>query len=583
LSIRRERRRWPRVALNPPELGFLSPLSSSPPTPPHYVDVLNRSKGGILLRSQHRMEPHTSFILKVYEPLGRTWRSYRGRISWIRKEVGHDGSFLVGVALDTPPPSMEAELESPLVDGMRPRPSDYEFFLGTKLLRSIPREAFCRILNSLFYRSLRAGERLMSQGEEGNSFYLIRSGSCVVQTEKDGRLHPVTRLQTGDIVGEMAVLTGEPRNAHVDAETDMALWGITREQFDRIAAIHPEIRGFLTELVTHRFATSHLTPDRTIGKYVIKEIIGKGGYSIVYRGVHAELNMPVAIKMLKHDMAMEEEFLRQFREEAKTIASLNHENIVKIYDIEERFRTVFIVMEYLEGISLDDLLIKIVRLPPQRTVNILIQVCRGLRYAHQRGVVHLDLKPANIYLQNNDQVKILDFGLACSTGKEVFDLCGTPFYMAPEQIEGRGVDHRSDLYSLGITAYEMLTGERPFPEEDLLKLMDLHVKEDIPDPRQRIPDLPEGLCAFIAKATQRDPSLRYQSLDEALCDLTRVAESLGITEPGRHRPARRMMGLFLFYNEDQRLLLNELLEEFAKKAKEHGLHLKSTDLQDLPW
>jgi CRP-like cAMP-binding protein len=148
----------------------------------------------------------------------------------------------------------------------------------------------------------------------------------------------VARLQDGDIVGEMALITGEPRSAHVDTETDMQLWCLTKAQFDELSEAYPDLRSFLTDLVTQWFETRTVTAERKIAKYILTDIIGKGSYSIVYRGVHQALNMSVAIKMMKHDMAMENDFIKNFRNEAKTIAKFNHENIVKVYDIEERYQ-----------------------------------------------------------------------------------------------------------------------------------------------------------------------------------------------------------------------------------------------------
>ncbi|RPH88320.1 MAG: hypothetical protein EHM75_03990, partial [Desulfobacteraceae bacterium] len=212
----------------------------------------------------------------------------------------------------------------------RPRPEDYEFFNRTKLLRAIPRKAVCPVLNSIFRLAVSAGGRLINQGDPGDTFFIIQQGSCVVHLEKGGELIFITRLREGDVVGEMAVLTGEPRSARVTAETDLILWGLTKERFDALSIEHPDLREFLTELVAYRFTSSRITADRIIGKYLITDIIGQGGYSIVYKGRHLDLEMPVAIKMMKHDMAMDPDFIRNFRQEAKTVASLNHPHIVKV-------------------------------------------------------------------------------------------------------------------------------------------------------------------------------------------------------------------------------------------------------------
>lgn len=234
--------------------------------------------------------------------------------------------------------------------------SDRKFLLNTNLFTNIPHESVTPLLNSLNFRHVKAGERFITQGDEGDRFYIIQNGSCIINLEKDNILNSVARLKTGDIVGEMAVLTGERRSTHVDAETDMDLWSLTRKQFDILSQEFPDLRNFLTEIIVQRFSSSKITANRTIGKYIINEILDQGGWSIVYKGVHSMLNFPVAIKMLKHNMAMDPEFSQKFQHEAQIIARLNHPNIVKVYDIEERYRTIFIMMEFLEGFSLEYLL-----------------------------------------------------------------------------------------------------------------------------------------------------------------------------------------------------------------------------------
>jgi serine/threonine protein kinase len=402
----------------------------------------------------------------------------------------------------------------------------------------------------------------------------------VVNVEKDGELVPVVRMQAGDVVGEMALITGEPRSAHVDAETDMHLWCLEKTQFDKISQTYPELRSFLTDLIANWFETRPVTAERRIGKYVITEILGKGGYSIVYRGAHEALGMPVAIKMMKHDMAMRDDFIQNFKNEAKTIAQLNHENIVHVFDFEERFQTLFIVMEPLEGMSLKALLKRMIKLPPPRVVDYLLQICAGLHYAHAKNVVHQDIKPGNIFIVPNDKIKILDFGLACPCGSENF-LTGTPFYMSPEQIDCLPVDVRTDIFALGLTAYEMLTGQRPILEEDAWKVMDLRLKQDIPDPAKIVSDLPEALRKFILKACAREMSARYQDVGEIIEDLKPLANGLGIKKQKISPVNRKMATMFLLYNDEHQPELNRMMNEFCEKVNEIGVSCKAADFKEI--
>jgi serine/threonine protein kinase len=281
---------------------------------------------------------------------------------------------------------------------------------------------------------------------------------------------------------------------------------------------------FITELVADRLDSRRPTAYRTIGKYVATDIIGSGAFSIVYKGRHTGLNMPVAIKMMRHDMALCSDFLDSFCNEAKTIAGLTHDHIVRVYDFEERYRTLFIIMEYLKGDSLKDMICHLRAIPPKLTANFLIQICSALAYAHQHGIVHRDINPSNIIVQPNDHVKILDFGLACLAGTEDFSNTGTAYYMAPEQIDGRPVDQRTDIYALGVTAYEMVTGRRPFPEDNAKALLDMHLTRDVTDPGHIIPDIPDELRGFILKSARCDPDQRYQDMDQAMAILRPLAQ-----------------------------------------------------------
>lgn len=279
----------------------------------------------------------------------------------------------------------------------------------------------------------------------------------------------------------------------------------------------------LTALNTHWFPGNSDVVGTTVGKYRVKEIIGRGGWSIVYKGIHKSLDMPVGIKMLKHEMAVDSDYSEKFRSEAKTIARLNHENIVKVHDIEELYGTIFIIMEYVDGVSLDSILEEMPRLPLSKVLDILLQICDALCYSHEQGIIHQDIKPANIFVQPNGRVKIVDFGLACTSGTADPGLPGTVCYMSPEQIEGDPVDERTDIYSLGITAFEMITGHRPFPQDDITKILDSEHRGDLLDIRILIPDLPDELHDFVMRATSKAPTARYQSVSEALHDLEPLA------------------------------------------------------------
>jgi len=461
-----------------------------------------------------------------------------------------------------------------------PFPSDYEFFRNVPFLKAIHRDAVCPLLNNIRYRSVKAGERFISQGDEGDVCYIIQRGTCQAVLEKHGKRHTVGLIKEGEFVGEMALLTGEPRSTHVEAVTDMELWGIPWDIIEALLRADPEVGTFLTEIVAERFDSRKYTADRRIGKYLITDILGRGGFAIIYNGYHVDLNRPVAIKMLRHNMAINPNFIGNFRKEAQTIANLNHDNIVKVFDIEERFRTIFIIMERLEGQTLSDLIDEVGCLSDIEALNVVIQVCRGLMYAHERNIVHQDIKPGNIFLLPDGKVKILDFGLACPCGSEN-PLTGTPQYMSPEQVECLPVDERTDIFALGLVAFEMMSGRRPFDEKEGFKTMNLRVHQDIPDPADVVPGIHSLFRDFIVKACARNPEDRYRNAQQAFEALEPLSKKIGLSSEQAVHQRRKLSSLFLIYREDQQIALNRLMEDFSEKAQQIGVILRATDLKDI--
>ena len=449
--------------------------------------------------------------------------------------------------------------------------------LQTKFLKFISRNFDNPLIKDMTYRHIGAGQRFIVQGDPGDEAYIIQRGSCMVIVEKNGKLHPVGHRGEGDIVGVMSLLTGEARNAHVEADTDMELWVLKKEHFDKISNEDPDLLTFLTELVADRFDSKRPIADRTIGKYLATDIIGRGGFSLVYKGVHLGLNMPVAIKMMRHDMAADADFLSNFRREAQTIANLNHENIVKVHDIEERYRTVFIIMEYVPGQSLLDLLEHLRRIPPRLAADYLYQICSGLDYAHRLGIIHRDINTKNIIVQQDDRLKILDFGLACPVGTEDFSSLGTLPYMAPEQINSHRLDQRSDIYALGITAYEMVVGNRPFPEDDIKALSRMHQTMDIPDPGEKIPDLPQAIRQFILGCGKCEPDQRYQDITEAQEDIRPLIHKPLKIDRKQTGDARKETTILMSYDGDRQSDFRSLMEEFSARARELGGEIKSSE------
>ncbi len=541
-------------------------LSPSKDIPYNLVDYSNLNLDGVRITNNWTIEKETQIGFMAYNRSNDEWKSYRAYVARSKSLSDEADSFSHDLKFVWEPASQPEDS------------SDLEFLMQTEVFKYIPSHALLHLINCLRRRVYNKGAHVYKQGEPGKSLFLIQDGICAIKVHKDNQTYHVSRLKQGDVFGELGVLTGEKHSEFAVAETDMTVWELRQEDFDQVALKYPDLRIFLTELVTRRLESWSYKIDRTVGKYTIQHPIGSGGWGIVYRGYHRALNMPVAVKMLKHDMAMEPLFLETFRREAQTIARLNHRNIVQIFDIDEIYRTIFIIMEYLEGEQLRTTLQRCGSLSVSQTVNYLKQILGGLQYAHEHGMVHRDIKPENIFVLHDGRIKILDFGLAAPSGAEDLNLNGTLYYASPEQIEGKPEDSRSDIYALGIMAYELLCGRRPYPEDDLGRLMDLHCKQAIPDPADSIPDLPETLRHFITTCCAIDPAQRYASAEEALAAIENLTHKLLIQAASEKRILTTVL---MAYPEKNRLALRRLLEKFSHEVEGLGSILNISETTDI--
>jgi beta-lactam-binding protein with PASTA domain/tRNA A-37 threonylcarbamoyl transferase component Bud32 len=267
------------------------------------------------------------------------------------------------------------------------------------------------------------------------------------------------------------------------------------------------------------------------GRYRIVRKIGAGGMANVYLAEDQELGRRVAIKILNDRHANDDQFVERFRREAKNAAALSHPNIVSIYDRGEAEGTYYIAMEYLEGRSLKELIVGRGPAPVNIAIEYARQILSALRFAHRHGIVHRDIKPHNVLVDGEGRVKVTDFGIAragTSQMTEAGSIVGTAQYLSPEQARGTNVDQRSDLYSLGVVLYELLTGEAPFEGDTPVEVAMKHLST-VPDaPSTHRPDLPRELDLVVLRALAKDPEDRYQSAEEMEADLARVARGAPI-------------------------------------------------------
>jgi len=262
---------------------------------------------------------------------------------------------------------------------------------------------------------------------------------------------------------------------------------------------------------------------RLDGRYEIQEIIGVGGMAVVYKAHDNVENRTVAIKILKEEFVSNEEFIRRFKNESKAIAVLSHPNIVKVYDVSFGDLIQYIVMEYIDGITLKEFIERQGSLRWKDAVYFTIQILKGLQHAHDKGIVHRDVKPQNIMVLSDGTIKVADFGIARFARNEQRTITdkaiGSVHYISPEQARGEKTDEKADIYSVGVMLYEMLTGQLPFEAESAVSVAIMQLQRDPKLPTEINPAIPVGLEQITMHAMQKTPERRYQSASELLCDL----------------------------------------------------------------
>ena len=280
------------------------------------------------------------------------------------------------------------------------------------------------------------------------------------------------------------------------------------------------------------------SPRTYCGRYKLTHLIARGGMAQVYRAMDLQLDRPVALKVLFPELSIDRTFVERFRREAQAAANLSHPNIVPVFDWGEDDGAYFIVMEYVDGRPLSGVLRDPQPVPPRQIASIGAGVAAALGFAHRHGVVHRDVKPGNVLITPDGDVKVTDFGIARAVNTEesltqTGAVMGTAAYFSPEQAEGKGVDARSDIYSLGVVLYEMATGRPPFTGDSPVAVASKHVRDQPALPRVVNPAVPPALEAVIMKAMAKDPAERYGSAEELRADLLRFAEGRPVeaTEP----------------------------------------------------
>jgi len=265
------------------------------------------------------------------------------------------------------------------------------------------------------------------------------------------------------------------------------------------------------------------------GRYRIEQVLGRGGMGVVYKAVDQQLDETVAIKTLPNDvMARSPEDLDRFKREIRLARKITHRNVLRTFDYGEWEGVVFISMEYVRGYALSDLTDANQGMPPRAVMGVARQICRGLQAAHEEGIIHRDIKPQNVLIDSKGEVKLMDFGIArMAESKEAMTavglVIGTPHYMSPEQVQGRPLDPRSDVYSMGIMIYEMLVGKRPFDSDSLTAILTAHVTETVRPPIELRPEIGTEINEIVLRCLAKNPAGRYANAGELLSALDRLS------------------------------------------------------------
>ncbi len=274
---------------------------------------------------------------------------------------------------------------------------------------------------------------------------------------------------------------------------------------------------------------------RIDGRYEIQEVIGVGGMAVVYKAYDTIDDRIVAVKILKEEYLANEEFRRKFKNESKAIAILNHPNIVKVYDVSFGERIQYIVMEYVDGITLKEYITEQGMINWKEAIHFEMQILAALQHAHDKGIIHRDIKPQNIILLQDGSIKVADFGIARFARSETKTMTngaiGSVHYISPEQAKGDYTDERADLYSAGVVLYEMITGTVPFNADSAVSIAIMQLQKEAKAPREINPSIPRGLEQITMHAMQKNPKERYQSAAEMLMDLRSISENSAMTFP----------------------------------------------------
>ena len=386
---------------------------------------------------------------------------------------------------------------------------------GVKLLQALDVETVRVIAAHTQIETFAKGQLVVEHGKSGERMYFIFEGKVEVQIpDIHGEVKRRVILKKGEVVGEISLLINSTYSADIVALDDTVAFFLDSVHFKKLIAEYPDFSEVMSTLMTNRMAQNGGI--NRVGKYELRGKLGEGSMATVFNAYDKELEREVAIKMLKYKLAYDSKFLDLFEKEAKVVASLNHPNIVNVFEVIDEFSTRFIVMEKLHGQDLAETIKQKGAFSVAKTREILSQLASALQYAHNQGetgIVHRDIKPSNIMIDHYGNIKLTDFGIAGPPQDKDVNIEGTPSYIAPEIINGESLDGRADIYALGVMAFHMLTNSLPFTASTLARLLKMQVQQNPPDIRSACPGIDEALAELIEKSLSKEPDDRISDWD----------------------------------------------------------------------
>ncbi|MFA5903912.1 MAG: protein kinase [Desulfobacula sp.] len=573
MATLRDLRKTVRERLDDPRLAVVF-FETEKSSVYHFANVLNLGIQGVLIESDKSFESSFKPKLMMKNPELNQWDTFFCRVAWAQisesekqYKTGLEFLFPVDNGIE-PETNMNGEITA----------QDIEFLLNTRLFNALPKDTLCSLLNCLSRKTLDQGALFFPEEGHLNSLYIIQKGICKIRIkDKNEFSYMIEQRSDGDIIGDMALLSTEPFIADAVSESEMVVWELPKAKLDKACTLQPVLIDFLTELLTNKFKNPLDSDIKCVGRHMITQQLGEGKTSIVFKGRHQLLNVPVAIKMIKHHRTMKKDDLSTLKKRINRISSLNHPNIVQIYDIKEQYRTLFIIMEYIEGDTLESFFEKQISLSFETVMIFLAQICSALAHAHDQKIFHKHLTPSNIFISNDLHVTMSDFEVPFPIPEEGFIEDRNVYYMAPEQIKGGKTDLRSNIYSLGILAYEMLTGQLPFSSENQrLENMNQISTDKVTHSPAKAPDLLDFLKNFIFKACSKSPDQRHGSVHEIIKELSNESKIFRNAMDLKKNMAQDVSALLISYTKTQRQDLFKLLDEFGQKALDHGIKVNIT-------